>query len=230
MTSKLSSDSKEDDVSITIDFSVRNEILNELRNRGVMPEMESIEPFQFKVSEEIGGFIKTFQELYELIKKNEFFKNAELLRKQFLRPVLILEEGDMPDLDRNNIIETWATLFVQFDIPIILSRNVKDTVKLLLTIIRREKSDKVTRITTRMTKAPTEFPELQIYILKGIPGINDELAKRLLMHFKTLENLANAKPGELMQLKGIGKTLAEKLHVIFTSLYKLAQQETENDI
>jgi Fanconi anemia group M protein len=219
MTSKPSSDSKEDDVKITIDFSVRDEIINELRNRGVMPEMGSIDPFQFKISEEIGGFIKTFKEFYESIKKKKIFKDAELLSKEFLRPLLILEESDAPDLDRNYLINTWATFFVQFDVPIILSRNVKDTVKLLLTIIRREKSDKVTRIATRMTKAPTELSELQIYILKGIPGINDELAKRLLVKFKTLENLVNAKPEDFMQLKGIGKALAEKLHTVFTSSY-----------
>ncbi len=221
MTSKPSSDSKEN-IGIVIDSSVREDIINEVRLRGVIPEIQSIVPFQFKVSEEIGGFIKTFQEFYESIKKNDFFENAELLRKQFLRPLFILEEDDSQNLDRNTLLEMWATLFARFNIPIILSRNVKDTVKLLLTIIRRarERSDKVIRVTTRMSKAPVENSELQRYILRGIPGINEELAGRLLAKFKTFEKLVSAKQEEFMEVKGIGKTLSEKIFAVFSSLYK----------
>ena len=229
MTSKSGSESKEA-IVIVIDSSVREDIINELYNRGVMPEITHIEPFQFKVSEEIGGFIKTFQESYESIKKNEFFENAELLRNKFLRPLFILERDEnKSDLDGNALLETWAILFVRFNIPIILSRSARDTARLLLTLLRREKSDKVTRITTRMTKAPTENFELQKYILKGVPGINDELARRLLIEFKTFEKLVAATPEELMKVKGIGKKLAAKLHTVFTSSYKPDQQNKEKE-
>ncbi len=220
MLNTESKSKNEKDLVIMIDSSVREDIINELNKRGTILEVKSIEPLQFKVSEDIGGFIKTFQEFYESIKTHDFFKNAELLRNQFLRPLFILEDDDSKDLDRNILLEALATLFIHFDMPIIFSRNTKDTVKLLLTIIRREKSDKVTRVATRMTKAPTEISELQNYILKGIPSINDELARKLLIKFKTFENLVTAKPEAFMEVKGIGKKLAEKLYAVFNSLYR----------
>lgn len=220
MLNTESKSKNEKDLVITIDSSVREDIINELNKRGFILEVKSIEPLQFIVSEDIGGFIKTFQEFYESIKTHDFFKNAELLRNQFLRPLFILEDDDSKDLDRNILLEALATLFIQLDMPIIFSRNTKDTVKLLLTIIRREKSDKVTRVATRMTKAPTEISELQNYILKGIPSINDELARKLLIKFKTFENLVTAKPEAFMEVKGIGKKLAEKLYAVFNSLYR----------
>ena len=220
MLNTESKSTNEKDLVIMIDSSVREDIINELNKRGIILEVKSIEPLQFIVSEDIGGFIKTFQEFYESIKKHDFFKNAELLRNQFLRPLFILEDDDSKDLDRNILLEALATLFIRFDIPIIFSRNTKDTVKLLLTIIRREKSDTVKRVATRMTKAPTEISELQNYILKGIPSINDELARKLLIKFKTFENLVTAKPEAFMEVKGIGKKLAEKLYAVFNSLYR----------
>ncbi len=220
MLNTESKSTNEKDLVIMIDSSVREDIINELNKRGIILEVKSIEPLQFIVSEDIGGFIKTFQEFYESIKTHDFFKNAELLRNQFLRPLFILEDDDSKDLDRNILLEALATLFIHFDMPIIFSRNTKDTVKLLLTIIRREKSDTVKRVATRMTKAPTEISELQNYILKGIPSINDELARKLLIKFKTFENLVTAKPEAFMEVKGIGKKLAEKLYAVFNSLYR----------
>lgn len=220
MLNTESKSKNEKDLVITIDSSVREDIINELNKRGFILEVKSIEPLQFIVSEDIGGFIKTFQEFYESIKTHDFFKNAELLRNQFLRPLFILEDDDSKDLDRNILLEALATLFIQLDMPIIFSRNTKDTVKLLLTIIRREKSDKVTRVATRMTKAPKEISELQNYILKGIPSINEQLARKLLIKFKTFENLVTAKPEAFMEVKGIGKKLAEKLYAVFNSLYR----------
>ena len=227
MLNTESKSKNEKDLAIIIDSSVREDIINGLNNRGIILEIKTIEPFQFAVSEDIGGFIKTFQEFYESIKTSNFLKNAELLRNQFLRPLFILEDDNSKDLDRNILLETLSTLFVQFDIPFILSRNTKDTIKLLLTIIRREKSDTVTRVATRMTKAPIEISELQIYILKGIPSINDELARKLLIKFKTFENLVTAKPEDFMMVKGIGKKLAEKLYSVFNSLYEPDLQRTE---
>lgn len=220
MLNTESKSKNEKDLVIMIDSSVREDIINELNKRGTILEVKSIEPLQFIVSEDIGGFIKTFQEFYESIKTHDFFKNAELLRNQFLRPLFILEDDDSKDLDRDILLEALATLFIHFDMPIIFSRNTKDTVKLLLTIIRREKSDKVTRVATRMTKAPTEISELQNYILKGIPSINEQLARKLLIKFKTFENLVTAKPEAFMEVKGIGKKLAEKLYAVFNSLYR----------
>jgi len=131
MLNTESKSTNEKDLVIMIDSSVREDIINELNKRGIILEVKSIEPLQFIVSEDIGGFIKTFQEFYESIKKHDFFKNAELLRNQFLRPLFILEDDDSKDLDRNILLEALATLFIQFDMPIIFSRNTKDTVKLL---------------------------------------------------------------------------------------------------
>jgi Fanconi anemia group M protein len=229
MLNTESKSKNEKDLVVKIDSSVREDIIKELNNRGIILEIQSIEPFQFVVSEEIGGFIKTFQEFYESIKTSNFFKNAELLRNQFLRPLFILEDDDGKNFDSNILLKTLATLFVQFDTPIVLSRNTKDTVKLLLTIIRREKSETVARVATRLTKAPTEISELQSYILKGIPSINDELASKLLIKFKTFENLVTAKPEALMEVKGIGKKLAEKLYAVFNSLYTTDQHNSEKE-
>ena len=219
----------EKDFEIMIDSSVRKDIINELNKRDIILEVKSLEPVQFIVSEDIGGFIKTFQEFHESIKTRNIFKNAELLKNQFIRPIFILEDDDSKDLERNILLETLATLFIHLDMPVIFSRNTKDTVKLLLTIIRREKNDRVTRVATRMTKAPIEISELQNYILKGIPSINDELARKLLIKFKTFENLVTAKPEAFMEVKGIGKKLAEKLYAVFNSLYIDLINEKQNE-
>jgi len=53
--------------------------------------------------------------------------------------------------------------------------------------------------------------EIQRFILASIPGVNRTKADQLLEVFKTIQNLANANPDDLVTIEGIGKTLTERV-------------------
>ena len=49
-------------------------------------------------------------------------------------------------------------------------------------------------------------------VLTEVPGLGDARIKALLRHFGSVTALKNASPDEIMELPGIGPTLAEAIH------------------
>ncbi|MHA1194088.1 MAG: helix-hairpin-helix domain-containing protein, partial [Promethearchaeota archaeon] len=53
--------------------------------------------------------------------------------------------------------------------------------------------------------------DLLEFIIAGIPGINALRAKKLLMEFKSLQEIFNAEIDELLKTEKIGKKIAEEI-------------------
>jgi len=47
--------------------------------------------------------------------------------------------------------------------------------------------------------------ERQQFLVEGLPNVSAVLAKRLLMHFGSIKDIANASEEELQEVEGIGK-------------------------
>jgi excinuclease ABC subunit C len=51
--------------------------------------------------------------------------------------------------------------------------------------------------------------------LQDIPGVGPTRRKKLLMHFKSMQRLAQAEPSEIAEVQGISLALAEKIQQFF---------------
>lgn len=83
----------------------------------------------------------------------------------------------------------------------------------------------------RHVKIGLEGDDELLYIVSSISGVGPKKAHKLLEHFKTVQNLANATEEELRSVNGIGKKLAKKVYTTLRRKYngelKLFRGEVE---
>jgi Fanconi anemia group M protein len=61
--------------------------------------------------------------------------------------------------------------------------------------------------------------ERQQFLLEGLPNVSAVIAKRLLNHFGSIKDIANASEDELMEVSGIGKGIATEIIQVINSNY-----------
>jgi Fanconi anemia group M protein len=70
--------------------------------------------------------------------------------------------------------------------------------------------------------------ERQQFIIEGFPNISATLAQRLLSHFGSVRAIMNAEPGELCEVKGIGRLTADELVRVLNEKY-FGKDDKEKD-
>ena len=119
------------------------------------------------------------------------------------------------------IIEAVQT---KYNIPIVYTPNFDWTAKYILAkakALGKPEEKKVYPI--RYGKKPLDLQERILYVAEGLVGAT--LARRLLTHFKTLRNIANASKIQLMSVEGIGTERANQIWLIFNTEYKDANNK-----
>ena len=59
----------------------------------------------------------------------------------------------------------------------------------------------------------------QIYVVSSLPGIGDELARRLLSNFKTIRKVFQADVNDLNKVEGVGRAKAERMSKLLDLTY-----------
>ena len=104
-----------------------------------------------------------------------------------------------------------ATITMSFGIPLIQTRNGKETAALIYLIAKREQEDDKKTFDPHASKKPMTPKEQQEYIVSSLPGIGPQLAPSLLKHFSTIQNIINASEQDLQKIEKIGKEKAKKI-------------------
>ena len=66
---------------------------------------------------------------------------------------------------------------------------------------------------------PKRLKTKQLYLLQGLPQVGPMLAKRLIEHFESVSNIINASIEELMEVEGIGTSVASTIREVLDSEY-----------
>ena len=66
---------------------------------------------------------------------------------------------------------------------------------------------------------PKRLKSKQLYLLQGLPKVGPMLAKRLLLHFKSVSSIMNATLEELIEVDGIGRISAVKIREVLDREY-----------
>jgi Fanconi anemia group M protein len=107
---------------------------------------------------------------------------------------------------------------IDFGVPILFTKDERETAAILATMLRREGREKrEPRI--RGDKRLASLQEQQESVVAGLPNVNIVLARRLLGKFKSVLNVFNAGEEDLEKVRGIGKRTAEEIRKVLTSRY-----------
>ncbi len=113
-----------------------------------------------------------------------------------------------------------ATIMVSYGIPIIQTKNTKETAALFAVIAKREQDPKFKAYNPHGSKKPIELKERQEYIVGALPGVGATLTKPLLKKFKTVKNLINANLDDLKSIDKIGEKKAKEIQMVLNEEYK----------
>ncbi len=166
---------------------------------------------------------KTAEDFLNSIVDGRLFSQLDKLVYYYDVPVLIIE-GSIHDVLKNreiheNVVRgVLSKIAINYHIPVLWSKDIGDTVRYIYFISKRlleeNKND-----TYKIVKKPSSLKEQQILLVSSIPDINKTLGERLLRHFKTIKNIANASEERLKEVEGIGDKKAKKIYEIFNEPY-----------
>jgi Fanconi anemia group M protein len=198
-------------------------VIDELVQLGAGVEACQLNVGDFILSDRVGVERKSVGDFLQSIVDKRLMNQAKTLRETFERPVLILEGDNLysrRDIHPNAVRGALAALAVDMGIPILPTRNEKETALVLLAIARREQLVESREVPVRGEPKGLTLSEHQRFVVEGLPGVSAVLAKRLLEHFGTVERVMCASEEELKQVHGIGREKAKAIRKILASTYE----------
>ncbi len=185
----------------------------ELAKKGIVIEYKKLDLADFIIGD-TAIERKTIQDFVNSIVDKRLIRQLGMLKENFESAILIIEGEDniytIRSLHPNAIRGMLASIAIDFKIPIIPTRNYRDTASLLYTIAKR-KSRQKEEFGILAKRKPLSLKERQQLVVESLPGIGPKLAKKLLKEFKSIKNLFNAKKEDLMKVEKIGKKKAEEI-------------------
>jgi ERCC4-type nuclease len=210
-----------DDVYIIMDKRERVlEIVDTLKSNGLGIEFKTIPVGDYIVSDRVCIERKTVPDFEGSIMNGRLFDQLTRLRETYKLPILILE-GDREDLRLNNnvINGTIAAVYVDYGIPVIFSEGPENTAEIITAIAKREQNGKAREPSMKGSARAYTNEQFQELVVGNLPGIGPKLARSLLKHFKSIRNIANADPKELVCVEKIGKKKALLVHQTINHIY-----------
>ena len=186
--------------------------------------MQNLNVGDFLVSERTGIERKEVRDFVDSIIDKRLLSQVSSLKKTFERPLLIIE--GMEDLysvrkvHPNAIRGMLAWIAIDMKIPILYTKDFRDTAELLIVIAKREQQENEKDFGIRGERKPLSTKELQEYIISGLPGVGPSLAKNLLDTFTTVRKIMNTSEEELKDVEKIGKKKAAEIQRILDEEYK----------
>ena len=164
------------------------------------------------------------EDFVESIVDGRLLEQIRNLKNNFERPLLIIEGIEdiysVRNVHANAIRGMLAAITVSYGVPILYTKNFKDTSMLLKIIAKREQEETGKEFSLHPEKKAFSIKEQQEYIISSLPGVGLGLAKPLLKHFKSVKNVINASEKELEEVEKIGKKKSEKIKDIVDREYQ----------
>ncbi|MFA6073504.1 MAG: DEAD/DEAH box helicase [Candidatus Woesearchaeota archaeon] len=212
----------EEKVIIKVDYREKGSfVLKELLALNVDIDLASLQIADYHISEHVVIEYKKVKDFVDSIIDGRLLSQAKEL-KRYYQPIIIVEgEEDIysqRSIHPNAIRGALAALMLGFRIPVLMTKNPKDTAAMIkLIAIREQKKDD--RDFQMHSSKPLSDKEIQEYVVSSLPNIGTKLAPHLLKHFKSIKNIVNAEEMELKKVEAIGEKKAKRIKEIVNRVY-----------
>ncbi|MBI2144563.1 hypothetical protein HYU17_05460 [Candidatus Woesearchaeota archaeon] len=200
-------------------------VVKALYDEGALIELKALPIGDFLCSSRVAVEVKRAGDFVNSIIDGRLLLQLKELKENFERPVLLIEGSEEKDIysirnvHPNAIRGMLATIAVSYGIPIIYSKNPKDTAGLLVAIAKRERGAKHPQPSMHPQK-PATLAQQQEYIIASLPGIEAKLAKSLLQKFGSAAEIINATEEQLQKVELIGPKKAAEIRKVLDSEYR----------
>jgi Fanconi anemia group M protein len=211
----------DDKLVVMIDFRENGcSVKGYLEDLGAIVKSVSLSVGDFICSDRVCVERKTGDDFVSSIIDGRVFRQAEELKNNFSKPVMIIEgNGFRENMNDNAVKAALASIVLDYGIPVIMTRHEQETARMIFWLAKKEQMVSKRMVGIKGKKKPKETKDLQERVVSGLPGISAVLSKRILEKFKTIKEFANADENKISEIKGVGKNLAKKLHKIINEEY-----------
>jgi len=206
---------------VIVDQRERNaEILEILDRYRLDVRFETLQIGDYVVSDRICIERKTVSDFESSLINGRLFEQIKRMKENYQVPLLIIE-GDTEKfrLKRNVIIGAIVSMYIDYNIQTLISRDEEETALFIKTIATQEARDEVREPSPKTARAYSEN-QFKEFVIGNLPGVGPKIARALLKNFKTVKSIANANIEELMKVDKIGKKKAKRIHDILNAAYE----------
>ncbi|MFB6250272.1 MAG: DEAD/DEAH box helicase [Halobellus sp.] len=209
-------DQRELDASIAKDLSKRDD---------VQTRLETLAVGDYVLSDRVAVERKSIADFLDTLLSGErsLFEQVGDLARAYARPVLILEgEGlyEERNVHPGAIRGALASLAVDFDVSVLRTIDENDTAELLLTIAKREQTERDRTVSVHGETSAKTLAEQQEYVVSAIADIGPVTAQSLLREFGTVEGVMTAREDDLREVDGVGEVTAGRIREVVGSDYQ----------
>ncbi|MFH0936127.1 MAG: ERCC4 domain-containing protein [Candidatus Woesearchaeota archaeon] len=170
----------------------------------------------------IGIERKTQEDFINSIIEKRINQQLMVLKENFDMPLLIIEGSHnlytIRNFHPNSIRGMLSSIAIDYQIPIIYTRNYRDTALLLIVMAKRMEKP-YTMITLLKKRKPLTLKEQQQLLIETLPGVGPSLSKSLLKEFKNVKSIINASEEDLQRAEKIGPKKAREIFKVINSDY-----------
>jgi DNA excision repair protein ERCC-4 len=205
------------DLKITVDYrETASGLTDLLKNSDALVEIAKLSYGDYIINDAITVERKTAKDFLISIIDGRLFNQLSNLKKFCNHPILLIE-GNPYETDHNfdrmaikgAIVSTQTIWYV----PVIFSRTKEDSRDILL-MISRQLGTCIDVVPLRGGYRPKRIKSKQLFLLQGFPQVGPKLAKRLILHFKSVSKIMNASVQALTEVDGIGIISAQKIREV----------------
>ena len=198
------------------------ELIKELSRRKIKFEIKQLVASDF-IIKNIGCERKTQQDFINSIIDRRLIDQLIVLKDNFDVPLLIIEGEnniyELRNMHPNAIRGMLASIAIDYQIPMIHTRNLNDTCSFIESILSRMERGKIAIPLLRKRK-PLTLKERQELVIESFPGIGNLLAKSLLKEFKSVKKIINVNEKKLQKVEKIGPKKAFEIKKVIEEEYK----------
>ncbi len=222
-SNKKLSDFNEQKIRIIVDYREKNSvILHNLADKGVLIDLKKLNIADYVLSSEVAVEFKTVKDFVDSLVDLRLLSQVKALKETYSKPLIIVQGGEdifsIRNVHKNAIYGMLITITLNYGIPILFTRNFKDTADLLYQIAKREQESSHKEFEFHHNK-PSSLKEQQEYFISALPGIGLLTARELLRKFGSVSQIVNASIKDLKSVPLIGEKKAEKLKRLFDKPY-----------
>lgn len=212
------------EVIVLVDYrELRSTVARELYDMGIKLKPLNLPVADFQASDRVGIERKTIGDFLQSVIDGRLFEQARALTDTFEKPLLILEgEEDIfeaRNIHENAILGAMGALTVDYRLPVLRTKDTKETAKYIGWFATREQLDFKREVQIRGDKRTMDVEAWQEYLVAGLPGVGSRLAKGLLKEFGCVEKVFCATETELKKVEKIGDKKAKEIRKVVSSPY-----------
>jgi ERCC4-related helicase len=211
--------------NVTVDSREKSSnVIRELVNLGVDVSMQNLPVGDYVISSRVGIELKTKEDFVNSLIDKRLLPQIKAMRDNFESPLLIIEgEEDIYSIRKvhpNAIRGMLSSIALDYSVPIIYTKNSRDTAELIQTIARREQDNRERDFPLRLERKPMTTREQQEYIIESLPGVGPSLAKSLLNEFGSVSKVFSANKDDLQKVENLGPKRAEDVRRVVDEHYE----------